>query len=170
MEIWKSLKNIVECGDNYEVSSIGRVRNIKTGRILKQHKSYKRYMRVKLSLNMDSKTYQVHRLVALVFIPNPENKPQVNHKDSVRHNNNVNNLEWATNKENQDHSIKNGRSRKQIGEDRPASKLKEDDVREIRYLYSISGIYTQRKLAEMFNVSQSTIKNIVNRKTWKYVK
>ena len=167
-ENWKSLKGIVKCGDTYEVSDLGNVRNVKTKRILKSQKSSKGYLRVKLSLNMDAKTYQIHRLVALAFIPNIEGKPQVNHKDSIRHNNVLSNLEWCTNGENQQHSIKQGLSRKQKGEDRPASKLKEEDVIKIRELYDDGG-YSQRELAGMFNVGQRTINTIVNRKSWKHI-
>lgn len=167
-EIWKSLKGIVECGDNYEVSDLGNVRNAKTNRVLKQNKHPKGYIKVRLCLNMKSNDYQVHRLVALAFIHNQENKPQVNHIDSVRDNNKLSNLEWCTNSENQQHSISKGLSKKQIGENRPASKLKEEDVREIRILWE-TGNYQQRELANMYGVAQRTINTIVNIITWKHV-
>lgn len=169
MEIWKSLNGIVEFGEYYEVSDLGCVRSFRSNKILKHSKHPKGYLKVKFSLNGKEKSYQVHRLVALAFIPNVENKPQVNHKDSVRDNNKLSNLEWVTNSENQQHSIKKGLSRKQIGEDRPASKLTEDDVRKIRSIYD-KGVVSQRKLAKTFGVTQGTIKDIVNMNTWKHVR
>lgn len=76
------------------------------GRFLKPSINGKGYLRVELCNQDDTKydrRYFVHRLVAEAFIPNPENKPQVNHKDKNKHNNNVDNLEWVTNKENHFH-------------------------------------------------------------------
>lgn len=71
-------------------------------RELKPQMDYKGYLR----LELNKKAYAVHRLVALTFIPNFENKPQVNHKNGHKHDNNVSNLEWVTNKENSEHSWK----------------------------------------------------------------
>lgn len=80
---------------NYEVSSEGEVRNIKTGNILKG--KYKNgYKYVNLSYGKIKKTCQVHRLVASLFIPNPNNYPIINHKDENPSNNRVENLEWCT--------------------------------------------------------------------------
>ena len=66
------------------------------------------YERVVLTKDGIRKTYSVHKLVALAFIPNPENKTTINHIDGNKRNNNVSNLEWATEKENQNHKWKNG--------------------------------------------------------------
>ncbi len=96
-EVWKQIEEY----DNYEVSSLGRVRNSKTGRILKASNKGG-YCSVGLTGNK-CKTLAVHQLVARAFIPNLENKPQVNHKDKNGLNNNITNLEWATNKENSIH-------------------------------------------------------------------
>lgn len=67
------------------------------------------YLTVRLTDTLKVKTHRVHRLVAEAFIPNPENKPFVNHKDSNRQNNHVDNLEWVTAKENTDHAVNCGR-------------------------------------------------------------
>lgn len=95
-------------GGQYEVSNTGLLRNKNTGHILTPQEDKKGYMRVRLSLHDKKATAKVHRLVAMAFIPNPENKPQVNHMDTNKHNNRVDNLEWATNGENQIHAYKHG--------------------------------------------------------------
>lgn len=95
-------------GEQYQVSNTGMVRNKITGHILTPQEDKKGYMRVRLSLHDKKATAKVHRLVAVAFIPNPKRKPQVNHKDTNKHNNNVENLEWVTNGENQLHAYKTG--------------------------------------------------------------
>lgn len=97
-------------GEQYEVSNNGMVRNKLTGHILKPQEDSKGYLRVRLSLHDKKATAKVHRLVAIAFIPNPYGKPQVNHKDTDKHNNNVWNLEWVTNGENQIHAYKHGKN------------------------------------------------------------
>lgn len=89
------------------VSKDGRVRKIKGG-LLKTHKRG-RYMSKSLNKEAVSKAYTIHRLVATAFIPNPENKPHINHKDNNRYNNYVGNLEWVTQKENLKHAAEQGR-------------------------------------------------------------
>ena len=82
------------------VKSLGNKSNHKESIFLKQTKDKDGYLRVILQKNKKRKICTVHRLVAETFIPNPENKPQVNHKDENKQNNNVSNLEWSNAKEN----------------------------------------------------------------------
>ena len=95
-------------GEQYQVSNTGLVRNKVTGHILAPQEDNKGYLRVRLSLHDRKTTAKVHRLVAVAFIPNPKGKPQVNHKDTNKYNNKVDNLEWATNGENQIHAYRTG--------------------------------------------------------------
>ena len=95
-------------GEQYQVSNIGTVRNKITGHIIKSHRDKKGYLRVSLSKNNRQVTVKVHRAVAIAFIENPNNLPQVNHKDGNKENNTVSNLEWVSNYENMQHAIKNG--------------------------------------------------------------
>lgn len=94
----------------YEVSSDGRVRSLprngtsKNGRVLKSMTIYNGYQQVVLAKYGKNSPKLVHRLVAQAFIPNPENKPAVNHKDGNTANNSVDNLEWVTHRENMIHS------------------------------------------------------------------
>lgn len=102
-ETYKTIKDY----PNYEVSDLGNVRNIKTGRVLKP--DYKGgYQYAALCKEGKPKSHLIHRLVASAFIPNPENKPQVNHVNGDKTDNHIENLEWATNSENQKHAIKTG--------------------------------------------------------------
>ena len=114
-ETWRP---VVGYEGDYEVSDHGRVRVVKEGRkrvrpvgsILPQFvQSTGRYKTVHLYKDNKGLTVRVHRLVALAFIPNPDNKPQVNHKDSDWSNNHVSNLEWVTASENRKHAYDAGR-------------------------------------------------------------
>ena len=103
-EKWQILINY----PNYSISSFGRIKN-KT-KILKPFFSFG-YKRIRLYCNKEYKYYSIHRLVAEYFIPNPENKPEVNHIDGNSLNNTDNNLEWVTRSENQKHAFKIGLNR-----------------------------------------------------------
>lgn len=100
MEIWKPI-----FGYNYEVSSLGRIRNASNNKILSLFdKNRMGYYRVILFKEHKRKRFFIHRLVAETFLENLENKPQVNHKDGNKQNNNVENLEWVSQSENMKHS------------------------------------------------------------------
>lgn len=98
-EVWKVIPEF----PNYEVSSEGRVRNIITGKLLKPEVQFKGYYRVQLYNKNKKRNYRIHRLVAESFIPNINNKPDINHKDCDKSNNCVTNLEWVTWEENNQH-------------------------------------------------------------------
>lgn len=108
-EIWKPIEGFPK----YKVSNLGRVKSLgfinnlghfRKGIILKPWDDGKGYLKVQLH----KKSFRVHRLVAQEFIPNPENKPQVNHKNGIKSDNRVENLEWVTNAENTQHAYDNG--------------------------------------------------------------
>lgn len=159
-------------GDYYTITSDGNVKTCNwrnTGRngILKPAKDNKGYLRVGIMIDGKLSTRKIHRLVALAFIPNPENKPQVNHIDGNKLNNNHNNLEWSTNKENSNHAIKKGLFSFCAGWNKGTSntKLTKKEVVEIRE-YRANNNYTFKKLAEMYNISETNISRIVNNKSW----
>lgn len=114
-EIWKDVENYIGI---YQVSNLGNVRSLCFGprntskshivRNLKPCISSAGYYKVDLVKDGISKTHYIHRLVASAFIPNPELKSQVNHKDGNKHNNLASNLEWVTSKENLSHAVKTG--------------------------------------------------------------
>lgn len=112
-EEWKRViyKNHVY---NYEASSLGRIRNFKTKRVLSQHLCAENYFHTGLCIEGKSKTFSVHKLIITAFKPNPLNLKQVNHIDLNRQNNCINNLEWSTPSDNIKHSIMNNKNRKSI--------------------------------------------------------
>ena len=112
-EIWCPIKGYESL---YEVSDQGRVRSLKFGkeRILKQLRTPKGYLTVGLYKNGEDKRCYVHRLVAKTFIPNPDNLPEVNHKDENKTNNSVQNLEWCDQKYNINYGTRNDRCSKPV--------------------------------------------------------
>lgn len=106
-EIWKDVTGYEGL---YQVSNLGKIISGLPSRVIfrKFSKNNKGYLRVVFRKNYIAKTFSVHRLVAEAFIPNPENKLQVNHKNADKSDNRVTNLEWNTNAENMNHAISMG--------------------------------------------------------------
>ena len=101
MEKWTTIQE----ANNYEISTYGNVRNKITQKILKGRLTKSGYLQVSLKIDETNKfsNRYIHRLVAIYWIDNPQNKREVNHKDGNKENNNINNLEWVTSSENQKH-------------------------------------------------------------------
>ena len=165
-------------GTNYKVDKIGNVYGL-NGRKLKPAKDRKGYLRVGLTIDGKLCTKKVHRLIAEAFIPNPENKPQVNHINGIKDDNFVDNLEWVTHKENTKHAIDNGlfyfnSSKESInkiikkGSLNGNALLSEEKVLEIRKKYK-PRIYTKAMLALEYGVKESCIKDVVNRNSWNHI-
>lgn len=163
--MWK----VCKLCNNYAVSDDGMVKRVETGKVLKQRLRYDNYLSVSISMGSRNnvKTALVHRLVAEAFIPNPENKPQVNHKDGNTTNNCVSNLEWVTNLENQLHARQTGLKPDDKGSNSPNSKLSDDDIQYCRAVYQPRHkLYGCNALAKQFNVSKSTMSYILNNRTY----
>lgn len=166
MEVWAS---VVGFENQYEVSSLGNIRSI--DRYVKHHiegvnRMYKGTNKktrlnskgyVRCNLKNDGKRYDftVHRLVAEAFIPNPENKPQINHINGIKTDNRIENLEWCTQSENNIHATKNRLVK---------TKLTDKEAMDI-YNSELS----LRKLAKMYNVCSSIIWRIKNQKAYKHL-
>jgi hypothetical protein len=161
-EVWRDIQGYEGL---YQVSSHGRVKSLKRGgRLVVLTISKFGYQCISLYKKYHRLPVKVHRLVAEAFIPNTENKSQVNHKDGNKTNNHYSNLEWVTPSENISHAYKNGLKTKQHLYGR--AKLTIESVNEIR---SLSNKMNRKHFAEKYGVSVASIKLIEQNKTWNHV-
>jgi len=145
---------------HYAVTTEGHVLSFKYGkrRTLKPTPDSHGY----LTVSVGGKLLRIHRLVALAFLPNPDDKEQVNHKDGNKMNNHRDNLEWCTSGENLKHALDTGLRVMPKGEGHHNSKLTWKDVRKIRKSKKTIG-----ELMVIYGVASRTIRNVINKKTWK---
>ncbi|HYF67609.1 MAG TPA: NUMOD4 motif-containing HNH endonuclease [Ohtaekwangia sp.] len=164
-EIWKKTDIRNEDGF-YEVSNYGRARNT-FGEIKIPRLSKKGYYRLQLFIYGKKKCPYLHRLVAKAFLPNPNNLPQVNHIDCDKTNNNINNLEWCTNKQNYQHSEANGRQDHKYltGDESAGALLTNEQAEEIRKAI-LTNEFRRRDLANLYNVGEHVVKDIRSRRTY----
>ena len=169
-EIWKDIEGYEGL---YQVSNLGRVKSLDRhirgtnnslrfhcGRIMSPADNGKGYLSLTLKNNGQEKTVYVHRLVAQHFIPNPNRKSDVNHKDFDKSNNRCDNLEWATRSENERHSLIHGKARQRItAEDVISIRNRKNNGESYN---SIFGDYVNK-------ISQSAFLKAYRGYTWKYI-
>ena len=174
-EIWKDVKGYEGL---YKISSYGRIfrysRQWKSGRNGSQIKTLpesevktrllRNYLACNLCKNGIRKDFKIHRLVAIHFIDNPDNKPFVNHIDGNKLNNNVNNLEWVTEKENTQHAIKTGlrdvyKNKRTLGI---------DVAKEIKWKWFNTDI-TRKEIINEYKISKRVLSNLITEKSYKNV-
>jgi len=160
-EIWKDIKSYE---GRYQVSNLGKVKSLVRECILKFGIRGKGYLYVNLCKDGQVKKFSIHRLVAETFIPNPDNKPEVNHRDGIKNHNEATNLEWATSKENIEHAMKELGRIGPRGEIQGNSKLTEADVIQIR-----ESKLRLKDLAYIYKVSIPHLSDIKNHKKWGHV-
>lgn len=165
LERWKNIKDYPD----YMVSDQGRVMSTKYKgtRILAPRLGATGYFFAALCSEGVQKSFAVHRLVAEAFLENPDNKPQVNHIDGNRKNNNISNLEWVTASENVKHAYKIGIMYRK-GEAHPKVKLTERQVKEI-YILAKTKKFIQRDIGRMYNISRETVSDIARGRTWSHI-
>jgi len=164
MEEWRKIEGF----SDYTVSNLGRVCSTKREQaiILKTRKNNYGYLLVDLySKNKKHHTVTIHRLVALAFIPNTENKSEVNHINGDKTDNNINNLEWVTASENMQHAFTIGLC-SHAGVHHPKTHLTEAEVIEI-YKLTHTGSSGQKAIGELFRITQQAVSKIKTGRNWK---
>jgi hypothetical protein len=166
-EIWKPIKGFESL---YLISNLGRLKSFHrdkiNGKVINPTLTTKGYFHVHLYRAGEKITARIHQLVAQAFIGDCPKDHQVNHKNGNKTDNRASNLEYLTMSENIEHAKFSGLYTK--GTKRPASKLTENDVREIRKLSKQK--LSSRKIGEMFGVGKTVILRIRNGENWKHVK
>jgi len=179
-EIWKDIHNYEGL---YQISNLGRVKSLakqwrsgNNGVTLRYHKdkilrqqNHSGYLEVKLCNNGNKYSAKVHRLVCQAFLPNPENKPEVNHKDGNPTNNHDSNLEWCTHDENMQHAKRIGLTLKGI--EHPSSQLTNSQVYRLKMIsknIEINYGYWTR-ISRSLNVSVGSIRDAQRNKTYKHI-
>ena len=169
-EIWRPLVGF-KISLRYEVSNYGQLASLdywhKEGRrkIRPLQTSKKGYLRT----TIQGRVIQMHRAVALAFIPNPCGYDQVNHKDGNKKNNHVDNLEWCNSKINVQHSLKTGIANRAKGERCRTAYLNEQSIRKIRSEYKPHVRGLRDSLAKKYGTTAGNIKTIIAGKSWRHV-
>lgn len=146
------------------ISSLGVIKNTKTGRSLKLHPDKDGYFRVGLYTGTKQVTRIVHRLLGQHFIKNPENKPLINHKNGIKTDNSLSNLEWVTDLENKKHAWANNLMNPRPGIRHHNCKLTENDIKEIKKM--VKSQIKRRIIAKKFNISKGHVYRIVKGIRW----
>lgn len=161
IEFWRELPILGING--YYISTFGNLKSNRQGKenyVISKQTDRDGYLSVTLfcSVEKKRKKFQVHRLVAITFLKNPYNLPEVNHKNGIPDDNHVLNLEWCTSSYNNFHACYFNQSRNQIGENNNCAVLTNDKVLEI--YNRVHNGESPKELANIYNVSISTIRNI----------
>ena len=167
-EVWK---DVPESKGKYQASNLGRVKSVfynrtKTPQILKPSTTKNGYLKLGLWIHGSRKHISVHRIIASTFLGGCPKGCQGNHKNGIKTENRIENLEYCTPQENTLHAHRNSLTNTAKGEDSGSSKLTEKQVIEIRELCNS---FTLNKIASMYNVSYSLISMIKNRHIWKHI-
>ena len=167
IEIWKDIKGY---DGDYQISNLGRIKSLMFGKekILKSRKDTNGYYGVVLYKNHKKYSKRIHRLVLENFNPIENmDKLEVNHKDGIKSNNILENLEWCDRLKNERHAYEIGLKNKN-GINNPQSKLKNNNIIEIRKLLKENNL-TQEEIGKLFGVSKTTISLIKLNKIWVHI-
>ena len=164
-EIWfdiEKYKGVYMISNKLRIKRIMHRKN-PTNKLMKYYSPENDYHIAGLTVNGKTHSELVHRLLAITFLPNPLNLPEVNHKNGIKSDNQIENLEWCTTKENIQHSFDTGLNKGKKGENHNLSKLTEKDVLDIR---AIGRSVSAKILAEKYNTGEQNIYKILRRIRW----
>lgn len=173
IEIWKDIPGFK---GRYQASNLGRIKSIdwkssrgflRKGKIMKQCHEGNGYLQLHIVTNNGSKMLSAHRLIAKAFLPTTEGKEFVNHKNGIKDDNRIENLEWCSKSENCKHSFEIGLQDNK-GEKHPCSKLSEIDVLTIRKQYS-TGKYSHQQIADVYDISKTQVGDIIRKRSWTHI-
>lgn len=159
------MKPIKDYEGLYWITKNGRVWSCKSNKFLRPRYS-RGYVRVKLHKNKKGKDFYIHRLVLEHFVSNPKNKPQCNHKNGIKDDNRIENLEWCSHSENLKHASNNGLMAR--GEKHHETTLKKEDVIIIKKLLKERNL-SHKKIAEIYGVARPTISRINIGTRWGHI-
>ncbi|QMW05320.1 NUMOD4 domain-containing protein [Spirosoma foliorum] len=177
-EVWKDIPGYE---GRYQASNLGRIKSLARVAVMGGHGQCFKEVKEKVlnpgihkssgyrfvGLNGRKTKTPVHRAIAKTFIPNPDNKPFINHIDGNKINNRVENLEWCTAKENVRHAIAMGLTNVS-GVNQPTAQINDDIVRQMRAMYKETNM-TYREIANHFGVIRQLAERVITGYTWKHV-
>lgn len=164
-------KQINLFGKEYLIYENGDLINLKTNKKIKAFDNGVGYLRVGIYVGQNKhRPIYIHRLLAQTFIPNPENKIEVNHKDGNTKNNDLSNLEWVTKSENQLHAYKIGLNKPSpsMGEKNGNAVLTDEIVTKIRTMFKNGK--RQCEIVKELNINKFRVSNVILNKSWKHIK
>lgn len=155
---------IVGYSELYSVDNNGNIFSFEYKKFLKTN--IKEYVHVTLYKNGQPKTHLLHRIIAEAFLLNPDNLPEVNHKNGNKLDNSIENLEWITKSGNAQHAMSLGLLKSRSGESNGNAKISEKDV---KYIRSMAKVKSQSQIAKELNISQTLVSQVQMGKIWKHV-
>ena len=165
-EIWKPIQKYE---DRYLISNLGKVFSLFSKRCISNRINKAGYIQIILHKKGENKTLLLHRVLGQTFIPNPLNLPQINHKNAVKTNNKLKNLEWVTQSFNTRHAYKMDKITRMLGEKHPKAILTNQKVLKIKTLSQNNDCLSYREIGKIFGVNKSTISDIITGKTWTHI-
>lgn len=152
----------------YTIDTNGRIFSKITNKYLKPFINPRGYALVDINVYKKSYTRQVHRLVAIAFIPNPHNLPTVNHKNGIKTDNHIENLEWMSQLDNVRHAWSTGLVKPRYGVDNPANVYSEDQIHAVCSLLELRNVSVS-EISKRCNVNKTLIRDIKFRGKWKHI-